>query len=93
MVIFAFRIRIYLIPILGESYTYMMLSLIDFPSSSEERSRLLSANFIRHRALERLYERRAAVENLIRSLEDYQHCSEAPQRAACIELTASGRCS
>ena len=71
----------------------MPLSLIAFPSSPEERNRLVLANLIRERALERLYERRAAVEDLIRSLEDYQQCGHARHRAECIELTAAGRCS
>ncbi|MGA3018736.1 MAG: hypothetical protein ABSF62_16570 [Bryobacteraceae bacterium] len=37
-----------------------------------ERSRLLSMDLIRSHALDRLYERREAVQNLIRALEDYQ---------------------
>ena len=46
------------------------------PPSSPERSRLLSVDHIRRRALERLYRRRFAVEELIRSLEDYQMAQE-----------------
>jgi hypothetical protein len=61
---------------------------IALPSaSSAERSRLLSADLIRRRALERLYERKAAVEDLIRSLEDYQRSKE-PVRAECIPFSA-----
>ncbi len=41
---------------------------------------------IRTRALERLYERREAVDALIRSFEDYAE-SES-HRAPCIEITA-----
>jgi hypothetical protein len=46
------------------------------PPSSPERSRLLSVDLIRRRALERLYRRRFAVEELIRSLEQYQLARE-----------------
>ena len=50
-----------------------MTNPIVIPSAfSTDRRRLLSVNIIRSRALDRLYQRRAAVENLIRSLEDYQ---------------------
>lgn len=41
---------------------------------------------IRRRALERLYERRSAVEQLIESLERYQR-EQAAQRANCVEIT------
>ncbi len=37
-----------------------------------ERTRPLSMDQIRDHALDRLYERREAVQNLIRALEDYQ---------------------
>jgi len=46
------------------------------PPSSPERSRLLSVDLIRRRALERLYRRRFAVEELIHSLEKYQLARE-----------------
>ncbi len=53
------------------------INLIAIPApSSLERSRLLSADLIRRQTLARLYERRAAVEDLIRSLEDYQRVNE-----------------
>jgi hypothetical protein len=68
----------------------MMISL---PSpSSSERSRLLNVDSIRRRALERLYERRAAVDGLISSLEEYEK-SKAIRRAACIEFSAERKCS
>ena len=68
----------------------MMISL---PSpSSSERSRLLNVDSIRRRALERLYERRAAVDGLISSLEQYQE-SRAIRRAECIEFSAERKCS
>jgi hypothetical protein len=47
---------------------------------------------MRTRALERLYERRAAVDNLIRSLEDYANCA-AERRPACIAFSAARKCS
>lgn len=55
------------------------------PPSSPERSRLLSVDHIRRRALERLYRRRYAVEELIRSLEDYQIAQEDVP-GECISL-------
>ncbi|MGP8243551.1 MAG: hypothetical protein ACLQVN_03425 [Bryobacteraceae bacterium] len=54
-----------------------MTNPIVIPSAfSADRRRLLSANVIRRRALDRLYQRRDAVEDLIRSLEDYQRIRE-----------------
>jgi hypothetical protein len=65
-----------------------MTNPIVMPSPfSADRRRLLSANVIHRRALDRLYERRAAVENLIRSLEDYQRFREV-RIAGDIALTA-----
>jgi hypothetical protein len=59
---------------------------------SAERIRLLSVDVIRRRALERLYERRDAVEELIRSLEGYENCHK-PCAAECIELSVAQKCS
>jgi hypothetical protein len=54
-----------------------MTNPIVIPSAfSADRRRLLSMNVIRRRALDRLYQRRAAVDGLIRSLEDYQRMRE-----------------
>jgi len=58
------------------------------PPSSPERSRLLSVDHIRRRALERLYRRRFAVEELIRSLEDYQVAQEDIP-AECVSMQAA----
>ncbi len=55
------------------------------PPSSPERSRLLSVDLIRRRALDRLYRRRVAVEELIRSLEGYQLAREDVP-AECVSL-------
>jgi hypothetical protein len=46
-------------------------------AASEERSRLLSMDLVRSRALDRLYHRREAMQNLISALEDYQKSLEA----------------
>ena len=55
-------------------------------SSSAERYRRLSVDALRQRALERLYERRAAVQNLIAALEEYQDSKQLP-RADCIDFS------
>ena len=60
--------------------------------SSAERIRLLCVDANRRRALERLYERRDAVEDLIRSLKGYEQCHKACA-AECIELSAARKCS
>ena len=60
--------------------------------STEERSRLLSMDLIRSRALERLYQRRAAVQNLISALEDYQKSREA-RMAHRISFSSLRKCS
>jgi hypothetical protein len=66
----------------------MMTKTITLPhASTEERSRLLSMDLIRGRALDRLYERRDAVQNLICALEDYQKSREA-RLAQCISFSS-----
>ena len=60
--------------------------------TTTERVRLLSMDFIRQRALERLYERRAAVDSLIQSLEEYGRTQES-HRAMCIDITSRRKCS
>jgi hypothetical protein len=57
------------------------------PVFSAEPNRLLAADSIRRRALERLYERRETVRTLIAALEDYQR-SRDTRLAQCIALTA-----
>jgi hypothetical protein len=65
-----------------------MTTAIPIPSTfSCERNRLLAVDSIRHRALERLYERREAVENLICALEAYQRSRQA-HLAQCVSLAA-----
>jgi hypothetical protein len=60
-------------------------------TSSEERSRLLSMDLIRSRALDRLHQRRAAVENLISALEDYRKSREA-RLAHCTGISSRRKC-
>jgi len=57
-----------------------------------ERPRNLTVDSVRRRALERLYEKRAAVEELILSLERYQEASQK-HRANCVEFSADRKCS
>lgn len=51
---------------------------------SPERDRMPVANAIRSRALDRLYRRRSAIDELIRSLEDYVQ-SRKPIEPECID--------
>jgi hypothetical protein len=70
-----------------------MTNPILLPSpDSRERFRLLSEDNLRIDALARLYKRRDAVENLIRSLEDYQ-CAVARRPAAIREFISERKCS
>ncbi len=46
----------------------------------------------RRQALARLYRRREAVDDLIRSLEHYQRCIPM-QKAECISFSVEARCS
>ena len=67
------------------------MSPLTLPSpTSAERSRLMPVEVLRREALERLYERREAVDNLIRSLEDYQR-AQSGYSAPCVEITAGRR--
>ena len=58
------------------------------PTSSTERTRLLAVESIRRRALERLYERKEAVLNLIQALEAYQESREE-RLAQCVSFAVS----
>ncbi len=69
-----------------------MLPLTLPSPTSATRSRLVSVNDSRQEALNRLYERREVVDNLIRSLEDYER-AKAVRRGMCIEITAGRKCS
>jgi len=59
---------------------------------SAEWSRLLAADEVRERALERLYARRAALEDLIQSLERYQ-LSQGTPAAERLEHSTDRECS
>jgi hypothetical protein len=69
--------------------TMPVLVLANAPA---ERSRAVSADYIRRRALQRLYDRRHAVEDLIRSLEGYEQCHK-PCATASIDVIAARKCS
>lgn len=60
--------------------------------ATEERIRLLSMDTIRWRALERLYERRSAVDKLIQSLEDYERARQF-RGAPIVEISGRRKCS
>jgi hypothetical protein len=57
-------------------------------ADSAERLRRLAVAKMRRDALDRLYAKRAAVDDLIRSLEIYQRAGGAPS-GQCIEFTAA----
>lgn len=66
---------------------------IALPSpTSADRNRLANLQAIRRRALDRLYQRREAVDDLIQSLEVYLKSKES-RRAQCIEFVSARRCS
>ena len=63
------------------------MTALTLPSpASAERNRLMPVDDLRERALARLYERRETVDNLIRSLEDYQR-AKSETKAVCIPIT------
>lgn len=60
-----------------------MMTPVALPApSSAERYRRLSADALRQRALDRLYERKDALQNLIAALERYQHSQRSAARIA-----------
>jgi len=59
-------------------------------SPYEQRSPSRATDDIRRRALERLYERRATVDELICTLERYQ---QQRRQAVCIDISAGRKCS
>jgi len=69
------------------------MPLLNLPApDSAERSRLLCVSYLRQRALERLYARREAVDDLIRSLENYNQAQEDPV-SECLEFSSGRKCS
>jgi len=75
----------FLIITVGEAMVMPIASIPD--PNSAERSQLLAVNEIRNRVLECLYARRLAIEDLIRSLENYQKS----QRAAMAQRLSMAR--
>ena len=72
--------------------TLIQESLMSSPSmlpapATPERIRRLSIDSLRLRALESLYRRRDAVDDLIHSLEEYEDVS-VPQRADVLSISA-----
>ena len=61
-------------------------------ADASERSRLLVVDVIRRRALQRLYERKNAVDNLIQSLEEYQRSNQSAITAP-LSFTGARKCS
>ena len=61
-------------------------------SITSSRAAERTADHIRRRALERLYERRAAVDELIVLLERYQD-TQQQSLAPCVPITAMRKCS
>jgi hypothetical protein len=70
----------------------MPLIALPLPSSAE-RTRLLMTRALRTGALERLYERRKAVEDLIRSFESYQKCHQAKSAECRDFISVERKCS
>lgn len=69
------------------------MPLLNLPApDSATRSRLLCVSYLRQRALERLYARRDAVDDLIRSLENYNRAQENPT-SECLEFSSARKCS
>jgi len=70
-----------------------MMPIVLLPhADSAERSRLLSVNELRRQALDRLYRRREAVDDLIRTLENYSQLQETGS-SGCLEFTDVRKCS
>lgn len=68
-----------------------MMTPVALPApATAERYRRLSADTLRSRALDRLYERRSALQSLILALEKYQRSREV-RRAHCIDFTVLAR--
>ena len=63
-----------------------LTNLLPIPATVSRNSKTAS-DAIRLLALERLYKRKAAVDQLIQSLEKYQHCQPV-RRAARVRLSA-----
>ena len=69
----------------------MMPLTLPSPASAD-RSRLMPVDVLRRQALARLYERRETVENLIRSLEDYQRSQDETKTVRINEISVRRKC-
>jgi hypothetical protein len=69
----------------------MMPLALPSPTSAE-RSRTESVNMLRRQALERLYQRRKTVDNLIRSLEDYTE-AKTHRGTVCVDISVARKLS
>jgi hypothetical protein len=71
----------------------MTMPIVVLPDAdSAKRSRLLSVHYLRQRALDRLYARRDAVDDLIKSLEVYSKTQDEPS-GDCVEFNSERKCS
>jgi len=81
--------RLLVIDFVRNRTNLMIAPTMILPQGSAERSRLLVTNEMRRRALQRLYERRSAVDHLIQSLEEYRRSADQTRESECILLSAA----
>jgi transposase len=62
------------------------------PAAGGQRTRVISVETLRRQALARLYKRLRTVDELIRSLENYERV-RVSQRVDCSPITRSRKCS
>ena len=62
------------------------------PAAWGQRTRVISVEILRRQALARLYKRLRTVDELIRSLENYERV-RVSQRVDCSPITRSRKCS
>jgi SOS response regulatory protein OraA/RecX len=62
------------------------------PTASEQRTRVISVETLRRQALARLHKRLRTVDELIRSLENYERV-RVSQRVDCAPIIRSRKCS
>jgi hypothetical protein len=61
--------------------------------TSTERDRIVAGCTLSGKALDRLYERRSVLDELIRSLEDYQKTTQGRKAELLEFVTSARRCS
>jgi transposase len=62
------------------------------PTASEQRTRVISVETLRRQALARLHDRLRTVDELIRSLENYERV-RVSNRVDCAPIIGSRKCS